>query len=68
MANHITAIKKEKILLPLLLKELREIKSYLKKLLLIFPEESLKGYKNASEIKKAHLNALKIFPLSKNDH
>ena len=53
MANHTMAIKKEKILQPLL-RELREIKSYLKKFLLILPEESLRGYKNSSEIKKSY--------------
>ena len=61
MANHTMAIKKEKFLQPLL-RELREIKSYLKKFLLILPEESLRGYKNSSEIKKSYLNALKAFP------
>ena len=47
-----------------LFKELEEIKIYLKKILLIIPQESLKEYKNASRIKKDYLNALKSFPPS----
>jgi len=57
-----TTTKEEKQSLQPLLKELREVKHYLKKLLLIIPEESLKDYKNSSEIKKSYLKALKSFP------
>jgi len=60
MANQITT-KKEKEALKTLLKELREIKSYLRKLLLIIPEESLKEYKNAPQIKNSYLKALKDY-------
>jgi len=45
-----------------ILKELQIIKSQLKKLLLLIPEESLKEYKNISQIKKAYSKALKTFP------
>lgn len=62
MATPITE-KENKILQPLL-RELKEIKNYLRKFLLIIPEESLKEYKNSSEIKKAYLNTVKSFPPS----
>ena len=62
MATQITQ-KENKSLQPLL-KELKEIKNYLRKLLLIIPEESLKEYKNSSAIKKAYLNAVKFSPPS----
>lgn len=45
-----------------ILEELRTIKRQLDKLLLLIPVESLKGYKNASQIKKAYFKALKAFP------
>lgn len=54
--------KNENKIIKPLLKELEEIKAYLKKILLIIPEESLKEYKNISSIKKAYLKALKSFP------
>lgn len=60
-----TTTKKENKSLQSLLKELKEIRYFLQKLLIIIPEESLKEYKNASEIKKAYLRALKSFPPSK---
>ena len=57
-----TITRKENKTLESLLRELREIKQYLKKFLVIIPEESLKEYENASEVKKAYKNALKSFP------
>lgn len=60
MANQ-TITKKEKSI-ELLLRELEEVNKNLKKLLLLIPEESLKEYKNISEIKKAFLKAVKIYP------
>ena len=42
-------------------KELAEIKSYLKKLLFIIPEESIKEYKNSSQIKKDYQKSIKEF-------
>ncbi len=60
MANQ-TFTKKEKSI-EALLKELREINKNLKKFLLIIPEESLKEYKNISQIKKAFENATKLYP------
>ncbi len=47
-----------------LLEELKEIKTYLRKVLLIIPEESLREYKNTLQIKRAYLKALKSFPPS----
>ncbi len=55
--------KVNKIIKPLL-EELKEIKTYLRKVLLIIPEESLRGYKNTPRIKEAYLKALKLFPPS----
>jgi len=46
------------------LEELKEIKTYLRKILLIIPEENLKEYKNILQIKKDYLKALKLFPPS----
>ncbi len=57
-----TINKKSNKLLEPLLKELTEIKKYLRKLLLIIPEESLKEYKNSAKIKKAYQKAIKAFP------
>lgn len=56
-------VKKNKIKEPLL-RELEEIKIYLRKVLLIIPEESLKEYKNATQIERAYLKALQSFPPS----
>jgi vacuolar-type H+-ATPase subunit F/Vma7 len=60
MANQ-TVTKKEKSI-EALLKELREINKNLKKFLLIIPEESLKEYKNVSQIKKAFEKATRLYP------
>jgi vacuolar-type H+-ATPase subunit F/Vma7 len=60
MANQIVT-KKEKSM-EALLKELREINKNLKKFLLMIPEESLKEYKNISQIKKAFAKATKLYP------
>jgi vacuolar-type H+-ATPase subunit F/Vma7 len=60
MANRIVT-KKEKSM-EALLKELREINKNLKKFLLMIPEESLKEYKNISQIKKAFIKATKLYP------
>lgn len=59
---NISTAKKDNKSLKSLLKELTEIKNYLRKLLLIIPEESLKEYKNSSQIKKAYQEAIKAFP------
>lgn len=57
-------IKKQNTVLETLLDEVRTIKNQLGKLLLLIPEESLREYKNTSQIKKAYLKALKSFPPS----
>ena len=41
------------------LKELREVNKNLKRLLLIIPEESIRGYENSEKIKDALTRALK---------
>jgi len=60
MANQ-TTIRKEKSI-ETFLRELREINKNLKRFLLIIPEESLKEYKNSSEIKRAFAKAVKLYP------
>ena len=60
MANQTTIRKEESI--ETLLRELREINKNLKRFLLIIPEESLKEYKNSSEIKRAFAKAVKLYP------
>lgn len=45
-----------------ILEELKDIKDQIGKLLLLFPQESLSGYKNAGQIKKDYLDALNNFP------
>lgn len=42
--------------------ELEKVNAYLKRLLLIIPEETLKEYKNPSRIKSSYLKAIKSFP------
>jgi hypothetical protein len=59
----VQTIKEDKRIKPLL-EELKEIKTYLRKVLLIIPEESLREYKNTSRIKKSYLKALKLLPPS----
>ena len=57
-----TKERKETVTLRKILKEIQEVKSFLKKLVLIIPEESLKEYQNKENIKKAYLEALKHYP------
>ena len=45
-----------------LLREIREIKVQLDKLLLLVPEESLKVYENSAKIRRAYARALKTAP------
>ena len=59
-----TSTKKRNKSLESLLKELIEIKNYLRKLWVIIPEESLKDYKNPSRSKKAYQKVIKSFPPS----
>ena len=44
------------------LEEVRDIKIQLKQFLALIPRESLKEYKNASNIKRAYTKAVKILP------
>jgi len=57
-----TKIKKQNTAMEEVLAELKAIKNQLAKLLLLFPNESLEEYKNASQIKKDYLDALNNFP------
>ena len=50
-----TKSNKKAVTLNEILKEIQEVKSFLKKLLLVIPEESLKEYQNKENIKKAYL-------------
>lgn len=45
-----------------ILKELSSIRSQLRKFIVLIPEESLKGYKDANQIKKAYLRAIRKYP------
>ena len=44
------------------LREIREIKAQLNKLLLLVPEESLNEYENSVQIRKAYTRAIKTAP------
>lgn len=57
-----TITKKQDNALDSLLKELRDIKNQLGKLLFLIPEESVKEYENYKQIKKAYFQAAKKFP------
>jgi len=57
-----TKSNKKVVTLNEILKEIQEVKSFLKKLLLVIPEESLKEYQNKENIKKAYLEAFKHYP------
>ena len=45
-----------------LLREIREIKAQLDKLLLLVPEENLSEYENSASIRKAYARAIKTAP------
>lgn len=47
----------------MLLEELKEVKVRLDKFLAFMPEESIKEYKNAKEIKRDYLEAIRAYPL-----
>ena len=53
---------KEGAVLNRLANELEEIKRELRKLVLLIPEESLRGYSNSEEIKKSYRRAIGAFP------
>lgn len=55
-------LKKQNNILKPILEELETINANLKKLLLIIPEETLKEYKNPTQIKSSYLKAIKSFP------
>ena len=61
MANQTTG-KKQKEIFKSILEELKKTNAYLKKLLVIIPEESLKEYKNSSQIKNSYLKAIRTYP------
>lgn len=56
------ALEKQNRVFQTLLEELKAIRNQLEKLLVLIPEESLKDYKNSSQIKKSYLKAIKLFP------
>jgi len=55
-------MKKTQATLETILEELQDIKSKIQKFVLLIPEESLKGYKNATQVRKAYMKATKDFP------
>ena len=57
----ITISKEQKKVLRPILEELGKINAYLKKLLVIIPEESLKDYKKSSQIKNSYLKAIRNY-------
>ncbi len=61
MANQ-TITKNQKEIFKPILEELKKTNAYLKKLLVIIPEESLKEYKNSSQIKNSYLKAVRTYP------
>ncbi|MBI2057438.1 MAG: hypothetical protein HYT63_00415 [Candidatus Yanofskybacteria bacterium] len=54
--------KKSNEVMILLLEQLKEVNNKLSRFFKLIPEESLKGYKNREQIKKAHRNALDLYP------
>ncbi len=55
--------KSNNIVLENIVKELEIVKKQLRKFILLIPEESIKEYKNLSQIKKDYLNArIERFP------
>jgi len=57
MTTQIINRKSNNIVLKNMAKELEVIKKQLRKFILLIPEESIKEYKNLSQIKKAYLDA-----------
>ena len=54
-------MKKTQVTLEIILEELKDIKEQVQKLVLLIPEESIKEYKNAAQIRKAYMKAMKDF-------
>lgn len=61
MAQKIAEKVNQKSKVDQILKELKLIRNQLQKFLLLIPEESLKEYKNADEIKKAYLRTIETY-------
>ena len=55
-------MKKAQVTLEIILEELKDIKEQVQKFVLLIPEESIKEYKNAAQIRKAYMKATKDFP------
>mgnify|MGYP001593186379 CR=1 FL=1 len=56
---------KEKKIVESLFKELKEINRNLRKFLLLIPEESIKEYENAEDIKRALSKATRLYNSAK---
>ena len=54
-------MKKSQVTLDIILEELRGIKAQVQKFVSLIPEESIKEYKNAAQIRKAYMKAMKDF-------
>ena len=54
-------MKKAQVTLEIIMEELKGIKEQVQKLILLIPEESIKEYKNAAQIRKAYMKAMKVF-------
>ena len=57
-----TYTKREENMMKEVINELREVKEKLSQFLAILPEESLREYTNANDIKKSYLSANREFP------
>ena len=54
-------MKKSQVTLDIILEELKGIKAQVQRFVSLIPEESIKEYKNAAQIRKAYLEAMKDF-------
>ncbi len=54
-------MKKAQVTLEIILEELKGIKEQVQKFVSLIPEESIKEYKNAAQIRKAYIKAMKDF-------
>lgn len=54
-------MKKAQVTLDIILEELKGIKEQVQKFVSLIPEESIKEYKNAAQIRKSYMKAMKDF-------
>ena len=54
-------MKKAQVTLDIILEELKGIKEQIQKFVSLIPEESIKEYENAAQIRKSYMKAMKDF-------